>query len=110
MKRFLIIAIACTAFAVSTMPVAANDTHHARSGAQKSYLATGEVVAVDKTAGKVRLKHEAVPELKWPAMTMFFQVADKTQLDTLKTGDRVEFEFVSADGGGPLITQIRPLK
>jgi Cu(I)/Ag(I) efflux system protein CusF len=70
----------------------------------------GEVIAVDKAAGKVKLKHEAIPELEWPTMTMFFGVADKSQLDAVKAGDQVEFEFVKANGGAPLIMQIKHVK
>ncbi|MFY9326813.1 MAG: copper-binding protein [Georgfuchsia sp.] len=78
--------------------------------AQKSHTVNGEVVAVDKAASKVKLKHEAVPELQWPAMTMFFAVADKSQLAVLKPGDQVKFEFVKVSGDSPLITQIKIAK
>jgi len=92
------------------MPVYANDAHHPKAEAQKSYAVKGEVVAVDKPAGKVKLKHEAIPELDWPAMTMFFPVADKSQLDAVEVGNQVEFQFVKANGGAPLITQIKSMK
>lgn len=110
MKRFLMITFACAAFGVAAMPVYANDAHHPKAEVQKGYAVKGEVVAADKAAGKVKLKHEAVPELDWPAMTMFFAVADKSQLDAVKVGDQVEFQFVKANGGGPLITQIKSVK
>lgn len=110
MKRFLVIALACAAFGAAAMPVYADDAHHAKTEAQKSYAVKGEVLALDKAAGKVQLKHEAVPELGWPGMTMYFPVADKSQLDTVKVGDQVEFQFVKTDGGKPLITQIKPAK
>lgn len=100
--------IACLGFvAVSGH---ADDTHHPQAAAQKSYAAKGEVVAVDKAAGKVKLKHDAIAELEWPAMTMFFAVADKSQLEALGAGTRVEFQFVKVNGGAPLITQIQPVK
>lgn len=103
------VAATIAAFSITTLPVQADDSHHPKAVAQKSYAVQGEVVAVDKTAGKVKLKHEAVPELDWPAMTMFFPVADKAQLDALKAGDQVDFEFVKNDNG-PLITQIKAAK
>lgn len=110
MKKVLIAACALAALGVAAVPGYADDPRPSKTEAQKSYSATGEVVAVDKAAGKVKLKHEAIPELEWPAMTMFFAVADKTQLDALNTGTRVEFRFVKANGGAPLITQIKPVK
>ncbi|MDO9365333.1 MAG: copper-binding protein [Methylotenera sp.] len=95
---------------IAAAPVYANDAHHQAADNQKSYSAKGEVVAVDSTLSKVKLKHDAVPELKWPAMTMFFNVADKSLLDTVKVGDQVEFEFVKVDGNGPSITKIKLAK
>jgi Cu(I)/Ag(I) efflux system protein CusF len=109
MKKLLI----CMFVAVSgitSAPVYADDAHHQAVDNQKSYSAKGEVVAVDSNLSKVKLKHDPIPELKWPGMTMFFNVADKSLLDTVKIGDQVEFEFVKVDGGGPLITKIKPAK
>jgi Cu(I)/Ag(I) efflux system protein CusF len=109
MKK-LLIGMFIAILSIAAIPVYANDAHHQTTDNQKSYSAKGEVVAVDSVLSKVKLKHEAVPELKWPGMTMFFNIADKSLLDTVKTGDQVEFEFVKVDGGGPLITKIKPLK
>jgi Cu(I)/Ag(I) efflux system protein CusF len=110
MKKTLITALALAAFGIAAVPGYADDAHHPKTEAQKNYAAKGEVIAVDKAAGKVKLKHEAIAELEWPAMTMFFAVADKTQLDALEAGARVEFQFVKANGGAPLIMQIKPVK
>ncbi|HAJ72584.1 MAG TPA: cation transporter [Methylophilaceae bacterium] len=95
---------------IDVAPIYANDAHHQVERSQKSYSAKGEVVSIDNAAGKIKLQHEAVSELKWPGMTMFFNVADKALLDTVKTGDQVEFEFVKVDGSGPSITKIKPIK
>lgn len=110
MKLFLIMALTCITFGGSAIPVYANDAHHPKAEVQKSYAVKGEVIVVDKDAGKVKLKHEAIPELDWPAMTMFFSVADKSQLDALQVGDQVEFQLVKSSEGVPLITQIKSIK
>lgn len=110
MKKSLITAFALAAFGIAVVPGYADDARRPKAEAQKSYAAKGEVVAVDRAAGKVKLKHEAIAELEWPAMTMFFAVADKAQLDALAAGSRVEFQFVKANGSAPLITQIKPVK
>lgn len=109
MKTSTNVMIACALFgAAATSIYAAEEHHHAMAAAQgMSYAATGEVVAVDQAAGKVKLKHSAIPELSWPAMTMFFSVADRARLDALKVGDRVEFKFVKVDGDSPRITRIK---
>ena len=109
MKK-LLICMFVAVLSIAAALVYANDAHHQATDDQKSYSAKGEVIAVDSALSKVKLKHDPVPELKWPGMTMFFNVADKSLLDTVKTGDQVEFEFVKVDGGGPLITKIKPLK
>ncbi|WP_246590992.1 copper-binding protein [Georgfuchsia toluolica] len=107
----MMIMFACALFGATATSVYAGDGHHhAMAEAQKSHAVKGEVVAVDKAASKVKLKHAAVPELKWPAMTMFFAVTDKSQLEGLNAGDRVSFEFIEASDGAPLITHIKPLK
>lgn len=110
MKRLLIITLTCVAFGGSAIPVYANDAHHPKADVQKNYAVKGEVVVVDKAAGKVKLKHEAIPELDWPAMTMFFLVADKSQLETLEVGNQVEFQLMKSNDGAPLITQIKAVK
>lgn len=109
MKRSMMITLACAVFGTA-LPVHANDDHHPQAEAQKHYEAKGNVVAVEKAAGKLKLRHDAIPELKWPEMTMFFAVADKSQLDTLQPGDLVSFEFVTPKGGAPLITQVKPVQ
>lgn len=110
MKKILISVVAFTVLGIAGTSIYANDAHHPKAEAQKSYTVKGEVVGVDKAAGKVKLQHEAVPELDWPAMTMFFPVVDKSQLDAVNVGDQVEFEFVKANGGAPQITRIKPVK
>lgn len=56
----------------------------------------GTVMAADTANGRVELDHEAIPSMQWPAMRMGFQVADKRQLEGLKSGDAVEFELRGA--------------
>lgn len=109
MKKILICMFVAL-FSFASTPIYADDAHHPSAETQKSYSVKGEVVAVDKDSSKVKLKHDTVPELKWPAMTMFFKVADKLLLDTVQVGDRVEFEFVKVNGSGPQITHIKTLK
>src|SRR5215217_4605536 len=51
----------------------------------------GEVKRIDKAAGKVTLKHDAIPNLGMDAMTMVFRVEEPASLDKLKPGDKVKF-------------------
>ena len=74
-----------------------------------SAMTDAELRKVDKGAGKITLKHGELKNLEMPAMTMVFQVKDKTMLDQVKTGDKVRF---TADkvGGAFTITHIESVK
>ena len=47
-----------------------------------------------RNAGQVTLAHGPVKSLNWPSMTMAFDVRDKTLLNKLAMGKKVEFQFV----------------
>ena len=50
-----------------------------------------EVRKVDKSTGKITLKHGEIRNLDMPPMTMVFGVTDKALLDKVKAGDKVRF-------------------
>lgn len=106
MKRFLMAVIAALAVGLIAAPTYAADTHeshHAGADTHKSYAAKGEVVAIDQDAGKIKLRHEAIPELGWSAMTMNFAVADKGLLEGVKPGDKVSFEITKDQSTGQYV-------
>lgn len=55
--------------------------------------AYGIVKTIDRVAGTVTLAHGPVESLGWPAMTMCFQVRDKTLFARLAIDKKIEFEF-----------------
>ena len=61
-------------------------------------MSDGEVRKVDKSAGKVTIKHGPLQNLDMPAMTMVFRVKDPATLDQLKEGDKIRFNAVKIDG------------
>ena len=61
-------------------------------------MVKGEVVKVDKSAGKVTLKHGPIKKLDMDGMTMVFRVADPAMLDKMKPGDKIEFEADRVNG------------
>lgn len=63
-----------------------------------SGMVQAEVIKVDKSAGKVTLKHGPIKSLDMDAMTMVFRVADPAMLDRMKAGDRIEFEAGRVNG------------
>ncbi|NHC08295.1 efflux RND transporter periplasmic adaptor subunit [Azonexus fungiphilus] len=73
------------------------------------HKAEGTVEAFDMKAGLVTLNHGPVVSLKWPGMTMEFQVATPALLSGLKPGLSVSFEFVERKPGEWVVTAIKPL-
>ena len=59
-----------------------------------AYKAEGTVKKIDAAAGTVMLAHGPIPSLKWPPMTMSFDVRDRKLLQGLRVEQRVQFEFV----------------
>lgn len=72
----------------------------------KTYKASGVVKKVDAAKGNVTLAHGAVPELKWPAMTMGFAVKDKALFDKLAVDKKIDFEFVE-QGKSYVVTAVK---
>jgi Cu(I)/Ag(I) efflux system protein CusF len=85
MRKSILAALAAASLAIA--PALAN-----------SHLVKGEVVKVDKAAGKVTLKHGPIKKLDMDSMTMVFRVADPAMLDRMKPGDRIEFEADRVNG------------
>ncbi len=76
------------------------------SAAPKSY---GEVKKVDKSSGKVTIKHGPLDNLGMPAMTMVFRVNDPAMLDQMKEGDKINFVAEKVNGAFTVI-QAEPAK
>jgi Cu(I)/Ag(I) efflux system protein CusF len=66
-----------------------------------------EVRKVDKSAGKVTLKHGEIKNLDMPPMTMVFTAKDPALLDKVKAGDKVMFS-AEKQGGQYVVTAIEP--
>ena len=77
-----------------------------KASAAKLHKGVGTVTAVDSTKGKVTIAHGPIQTLKWSAMTMAFGVKEKTLLDKLSTGKKIEFEFVQ-EGADYIITSAK---
>ena len=73
--------------------------------AQTAHKATGTVTRAPAN-GNVTIKHDPVPSLKWPGMTMGFVVKDKALADKLKQGAKIEFEFVQ-QGKDYVVTSVK---
>ena len=66
---------------------------------ERKITAKGVLREVQAGEGKVKMSHDPIAELKWPEMTMFFQVNPAVKLDGFKPEDKVEFELQKGDSG-----------
>src|ERR1043165_8097491 len=71
----------------------------------KPYPATGIVALINKKEGWIEINHDEINDLM-PAMQMEFWVKDKSLLDKVKLGDRVDFTVVETKKG-EYLTEIK---
>lgn len=78
--------------------------------AQEGPLTDAEVRKVDKSNGRITLKHGEIKNLDMPPMTMVFTVRDKALLANVKAGDKVKFAADKDAAGQYLVTSIETQK
>lgn len=91
---------------------ASHDSHHpvgAEAVQASNALAKGEVLKVDKKAGKVTIKHGPLDNLGMPAMTMAYRVKDPAMLDQVKAGDKIDF-VADKINGAYTVTRVKPAR
>ncbi len=67
----------------------------------------GEVRKIARETGKITIRHQAIPNLDMPPMTMVFQAEDPALLEKFQPGDKIRFRAAMA-GGKYLVTHIEP--
>ena len=73
----------------------------------KPYPGTGVVATINRSEGWIEINHEEIKGLM-PAMQMEFNVKDKTLLDKVNVGDRVDFTIVETEKG-EYLTELKRL-
>lgn len=66
--------------------------------AASTAMSDGEVRKVDKSAGKITIKHGPLQNLGMDAMTMVFRVKDQAMLEQVKAGDKIRFVAEQQNG------------
>ena len=61
-------------------------------------MSAGEVVKIDRPAGRLTLKHGEIKSLDMPPMTLTWRLSQPRLLDDLTVGDRVRFVGARIDG------------
>jgi Cu(I)/Ag(I) efflux system protein CusF len=74
--------------------------------APRAAKGVGVVTELDPQDATVTLRHEPIPALGWPSMTMPFRANPPSLLAGLKVGQRIEFD-TNEGSGLPEITAIR---
>jgi Cu(I)/Ag(I) efflux system membrane fusion protein len=74
--------------------------------AKRRVTAAAVVRGVDAASHKVKLAHEPIEALKWPAMTMNFEVDPGVSLESLEEGQRIHFSMVEEGKNDWVIDQI----
>lgn len=69
----------------------------------------GEVRRIDADASKITIRHGPIRNLGMGAMTMVFQVRDRTLLERVKVGEKIRFTAI-ADKGANVVTDIQPAR
>src|ERR1700674_1442380 len=77
-----------------------------KEAATTTHKGVGVIKDLNAADGVVTLAHEPIKSLNWPAMTMAFKVKDKSLMDKIKPGDKVEFTLVQV-GKDYLITRVK---
>ena len=65
---------------------------------QSAEWTLGEIRKLDKSTGKLTIRHEEIKNLNMPAMTMVFTVKRKDMWGDLKVGDKIQFKALQEQG------------
>ncbi|NMF88761.1 efflux RND transporter periplasmic adaptor subunit [Aromatoleum petrolei] len=74
----------------------------------KAYAAEGTLDAIDLSTNSASITHGEIPALKWPPMTMDFNLASPDVVKGVAPGSAIRFEFEERAPGEFAITRITP--
>lgn len=104
--------LACAAGLALPLPALAQDraashdhaAHATPAASPERPLVEAEVRRVDSRNHKLSLRHQHIPNLDMPPMTMVFEVADPALLEGLQNGDKVRVTVDQVDGKYTVLT------
>lgn len=64
----------------------------------------GEIKKVDLEQKKLTIKHQDIPNLNMPGMTMVFKVKESVVITNLKAGDKISFTVDTINGSMTVLT------
>jgi len=92
--------------ALANLVAPAADAEPHAYAARPRYDTTGTLEAIDLETRSLTLSHAPIPELKWPRMTMDFQLADPALVEGVAPGSAVRFSFEVGEPGEYVVTRI----
>ena len=95
--KSLIKAVFAASLLLSSVAGAYAESTQTSTSAPES-MSTGEVKKLDKTAGKMTIKHGPLENLGMGAMTMAFRAAAPSILDQVNIGDKIRFVAEQPNG------------
>lgn len=104
MRTKIMNAVYVTALAISPsvwgMDMGSENHSHPKNTvvSEQTIHASGTVKSIAENHESIRIFHNPIPELRWSAMVMPFDVIDHELTHPLEAGDRVDFEFIQKDG------------
>jgi Cu(I)/Ag(I) efflux system protein CusF len=109
-QKFLAISALAMGAAIPLTGLAQSNMDHSKmTMPQAASMATGEVRKIDKDSAKITIKHGEIKQMDMPPMTMVFTAKDKTLLDGVKVGDKIQFMVVN-ESGKMVVTDIQAAK
>jgi len=98
MKAFLLALLVAGIFVSAPSTQLFAQAENFREALESLPKVKGVVRKVDKSNSKITLKHEDIPNLEMPGMTMPFKVASQEMLDEVSAGDKVLFQADEVNG------------
>ena len=80
--------------------------HKKMDSNMREVVGNGRVNKVMAKHGMVNIKHEPMPEMGWPQMSMNFKTQDQVDLSNLKPGQQVDFTLIVDDENNYVIKNI----
>ncbi|WP_245844826.1 copper-binding protein [Noviherbaspirillum humi] len=80
------------------MPHLHAQTPQAGTAAPSEAMSQGEVIRIDRSAGRLTIKHGPLKNIGMDAMTMVFRVKDPAMLEQVKPGDKINFVAEKPNG------------
>lgn len=85
-----------------------NMGHHGNNieGHMREVMGYGRVNKIMAGHRMVNIKHEPMPEMNWPQMSMNFRTQDQVDLNSLKPGQQVKFKLLVDEENNYVIKEI----